>query len=100
MAGPVPAVRAAATAASSAAGSRGCLRYRRNTWVIWEGLQGNAVTSEVLRPAEKEGLSPNCAEAAAAFGSAHPADAARAFTFAGPHFVGPGHTPGVGLNPD
>lgn len=32
-------------------------------------------------------VSPNCAEAAAAFGSANPAGAARAFTFTGVHVV-------------
>lgn len=45
-------------------------------------------------------VSPNCAEAVASFGSAHPADAARASTFTGPCFVQPGHALGVKPNPD
>jgi len=45
-------------------------------------------------------VSPICAEAVAAFGSAHPADAVHAFTFAGPCFLWPGHALGIKLKPN
>lgn len=45
-------------------------------------------------------VSSNCTGAGTAFGSARPADAARAFMFAGPRFVRPGHALRVKLNPD
>lgn len=45
-------------------------------------------------------VSSNRAGAGTAFGSAHPADAARAFMFTGPRFVRPGRVLRVKLNPD
>lgn len=62
------------------------------------------VCRELLSPwrccDQQKVVSPNCAEAAAAFGSANPADVARAFTFTGVRVAWPDHTLRPKLNPD
>lgn len=69
--------------------------------VFGEGLQGDVVTLEGLRPAERKRFSPKLAAAAGkAFGSAQLAEAACAFPCTGPRFARPGHALRVKLNPD